>query len=121
MAFEDSKRLRPYKPALDKRSKSLTPEQIALVKKLRNEDGSLWTVNTLARLFNVKTALIGKVAPASLERQEELARDQELTKAMRPHRKKLHRAKQQLLRQKRLQAVLKENKYRFPTLNNDDS
>ena len=32
--------------------------QVELVKKMRREDGSVWTINTLARFFNVKRVVI---------------------------------------------------------------
>jgi len=67
------------------------------VKRLREMDGELWTVNTLARHFNVKRRVITGVAPANLERQKQLDAEKAKTAAMRPYKRKLYNLQKQMV------------------------
>ena len=91
-----------------------------LVKKLRHEDEEFWSVLTLSRLFKVKKGVIrqelvvscavyiysmclktflfgSKIAPASIERQEQLSKEKEMLYKMKPYRRKLYREQKQMV------------------------
>ncbi|CAI8034584.1 hypothetical protein GBAR_LOCUS19458 [Geodia barretti] len=68
---------------------SLTDGEVTLVRRLRQEDGSIWSVATLSRLFKVSPALISRVAPPSEERMRELDEEKEMLRNMRRHKRKL--------------------------------
>lgn len=108
--ISESKPLRPLNPSVQALRDALTPEEVKVVRRLRAVDGALWTVNTLARHFNVRRRVISEVAPASLERQRELDEEKAKMAAMRPYKRKLYKAQKQMERQKRLEELVAKNR-----------
>lgn len=98
------------------RNDTLTDDQVTKIKELRTQDPSIWTVQTLAKLFNVKSRLISEVAPAGELRQQQLIEEQEQVAKMRPHKRKLYLKKREEERQTKLKEVMTHLNYDFPGL-----
>ena len=98
------------------RSDTLTDDQITKIKELRTQDPSIWTVQTLAKLFNVKSRLISNVAPAGELRRQQLIKEQEQIAEMRPHKRKLYLKKREEERQTKLKEAMTRLNYDFPGL-----
>ena len=86
------------------------------MKELRAEDPSLWSIVTLARLFNVKRIAIrfedqylriqhvimmyynSKVAPADKEHQAYLDKEKAILASIKPYKRKVYLAQRQMVR-----------------------
>lgn len=110
--LSDSKPLRKRK--VWENTRRLTDEEVTLVRKLRQEDGFIWSVATLARLFQTSPTVISRVAQASEERHKQLEEEREVLAKMRPHKRKLYVLQRQATRQSKLKELIGANKYSFP-------
>lgn len=113
---EDS---RPFGSSLQRERaanrRRLTPEQIEMAKKLRNEDPFVWTLGTLAKLFEVKPRLISHVAPIVDEvKREEVNKKQEYISRIRYHRRVRYLKKLEDEQQTKLKDALASLDYKFP-------
>ena len=97
------------------KNKSLTEDQVELVKKLRKEDEFLWTPSILSKLFNVERYLIRRVAPNSERYHEVIAKEKDKLVGLRPYRRRLIRAKRELKRKERLRKIISDRMYEFPS------
>ena len=108
----------PIRPGDDTRrppkNKSLTEDQIKLVKKLRKEDEFLWTLSMLSKLFNVEKHLIRQVAPNSERYHEVITEEKTRLAHLRPYKQRLIRAKRELKRKERLRKTITDRGYEFP-------
>ena len=98
----------------------LSPQEIELVKKCRAQDPSVWTINTLASLFNVRRVDISRLAPATKERQMQLDEDRKMLKMLPLRQRRTIIAKKEATRQKKLKTYLSQlNCEDFPGLKNE--
>lgn len=105
------------KPCLEQRS-YLQQEEIEIVKQLRGEDSSVWSINTLASLFNVKRSYITRIAPANKERQIQLDEDRQAIQNLPLRQKRTILARRETARKNKLQNYLQTLNYDFPGLKN---
>lgn len=99
---------------LVKKVERLAPQQIKMVRKLRSEDPSVWTINTLASLFNVRRVDISHVSPASKERQIQLDNDREALRGLPLRQRRTILNKREFDRQSKLKEYLIQLNYEFP-------
>ncbi len=99
-------------------STRLTEDQVDMVRKLRVEDSSVWTVSTLASLFNVRRVDVSRLSPAPKDRQNQLDKDREMLKTLPLRQRRGMLARRETTRQKKLHNYLSQMKYDFPGLNN---
>ena len=111
----DSKPFRNRKNFV-KKVEILTAEQIDMVRKLRSEDSSVWTINTLASLFNVRRVDISRLSPASKERQIQLDQDREGLIGLPLRQRRTILNKREADRQRKLKEYLLKLNYEFPGL-----
>lgn len=112
--FSSSKPLGPPKPGMADRRKSLLPKEAAMVKQLRNEDPFIWTVNTLASLFNVSKFLISQAAWLSEEKREEIKKESQLLERLSFYKRKKYLEKREEERKRKLEDALLKINYTFP-------
>ncbi|XP_062522936.1 uncharacterized protein LOC134197606 [Corticium candelabrum] len=85
---------------------SLSDDEVYEANRLRRNDPSLWTVNTLARMFNVKPVIISRLTRIPNERKQEL---DDLTKRlfyMKPYKRHKYKSELEKSRQERLRQAL---------------
>ena len=109
-----SKPLKMSKPVIKR--ESLTQEQTNIVKRLRSQDPSVWTVNTLARLFNVRRADISNVVPTNQERVHHLEKEREILSSLPVRKRRIYVTKKEAERQKKLEEYISKMNYDFPGL-----
>ena len=100
------KPLKPVVQETDECKLKLGPEEVKQVRKLRKEDGSLWTVNTLAKYFSTLPSVIRRISSADPKRQKELDEEKDLLAKMKPHKRKMHKLEKQMMRAARLKELL---------------
>ncbi|KAL5473713.1 hypothetical protein EMCRGX_G028242 [Ephydatia muelleri] len=102
---------KPLKPVIQETEEcrlKLGHEEVKQVRKLRKEDGSLWTVNTLAKYFSTLPSVIRRVSSADPKRQKELDEEKASLAKMRPHKRKMYKLEKQLMRAARLKELLQQ-------------
>jgi hypothetical protein len=115
MMFHDTKPLwSEYREKKINNPNKLTPEQMEMAKKLRNEDPLVWNVGTLSRLFNVRPKLISHVARLSEENRRDADKRLELIAKLRYHKRVRFLKKEEEERQTRLKNALANLNYKFP-------
>ena len=117
--YTESRPLKPYKHFINTK-KTLTPQQVEMVQKLRAEDPSVWTVNTLASLFNVRRGDIRKFAPASKERQAVLDEERKALIGLPLRKRRQILMRREETRQQKLKLYLSKLDYKFPAMNSNN-
>ena len=112
--LSETRPLRPHGKGMAEQNHFLSPEQSEMVKKLRNDDPFVWTVGTLAKLFNVSKLAIVNASDLSEEKKERLKRAE--GKFMKLHRyaKKKVLEKTEKERKAKLKKALENIDYDFP-------
>ncbi|KAL5473711.1 hypothetical protein EMCRGX_G028239 [Ephydatia muelleri] len=98
----------PLKPVIQETEECRLKLGHEEVRKLRKEDGSLWTVNTLAKYFSTLPSVIRRVSSADPKRQKELDEEKASLAKMRPHKRKMYKLEKQLMRAARLKELLQQ-------------
>ena len=98
-----------------KANRNLTATQTAMIQKLRNEDPFVWTIGTLAKLFNVMPSLVSRVAPIiDEEKRNEVKKKQEYISKTRYHKRVKYLKSIEEERQAKLKEALATIEYKFP-------
>ena len=100
---------------------SLTTEESKMVDKLRNKDPFIWSIGTLAKLFNVSRLTIRRAASLSSEKKNELKNESAVLKGAKHFKRKKLLKKREEERRVLLKKALEEMDYKFPGKLDTDS
>lgn len=112
--LSETRPLRPHGKGMAEQNHFLSPEQSKMVKKLRNDDPFVWTVGTLAKLFNVSKLAIVNASDLSEEKKERLKRAEGKFMQLHRYAKKKVLEKTEKERKAKLKKALENIDYNFP-------
>ena len=103
----------PLHPEMDLRP-SLTAQESKMVDKLRNQDPFVWSIGTLAKLFNVSKMTIRKASNLSSDKKKKLKEDSAVLKNAKHFKRKKLLKKREEEKMVMLKKALDEIDYIFP-------